>query len=61
MTNIFSGALRTLRRVVDDERLGMDALEQVGRGDVGEVEGRVLAHQHDVHLGEVDAVGARRA
>ena len=38
------------RRVVDDQRLALDPLEQVGRGDVAEVERRVLAHQHDVDV-----------
>ena len=28
----------------------MDALQQVRRGDVGEVEGRILPQQHHVHL-----------
>ncbi len=35
----------------------MDALEQVRRRDVGHVEGRVLAQQHDVAAGQV--LGAR--
>ena len=56
-TNTFSGALRTLRRIVDHQRLGMDALEQVRGGDVGHVERRVLAQQHHVEVGEV--LGAR--
>ena len=42
-------------RIVDDERavLGQQ-LEQMGRGDVGHVEGRVLTHQDDVDAGEVE-------
>ena len=32
----------------------MDVLEEVGGGDVGEVEGRVLAHEDHVEVGEVD-------
>jgi len=44
-------------RIVDDERLRMDALEQVRRGDVGHVEGRVLAQQHHVHGGQIDTLG----
>ena len=32
----------------------MDVLEQVGGGDVGHVEGRVLAHQHHVHRAEIE-------
>ena len=29
----------------------------MGRGDIGEVEGRILAQQHDVHFGEIDCMG----
>ena len=36
--------------IVDDQRFALDALEQVRRGDVAEVERRVLAHQHDVDV-----------
>ncbi len=32
----------------------MDALEQMGRGDIGHVEGRILAQQHHVHGRKVD-------
>ena len=46
-------------RVVDHQRVCLDVLQNVGGGDVGHVEGRVLAHQHDVHAGEID--GLRRA
>ena len=49
-THSFSGALRTDGRVVDDQGLALDPLEQVRRGDVAEVERRVLAHQHDVDV-----------
>ena len=42
-------------RIVDDERLALDALEQVRGGDIAEVEGRILPHQHDVDVAaEVD-------
>ena len=34
----------------------MDVLEQMGGGDVGEVEGRILAHQDHVDLGEIDGL-----
>ena len=44
-----------LARVVDHQRLRMDALEQMRGGDVGEVERRVLAQQDDVEFAEVDA------
>ena len=49
-TQSFSGALRTARRVVDDQRLALDPLEQMRRGDVAEVERRILPHQHDVDV-----------
>ena len=32
----------------------MDVFEQMGRGDVGHIERRVLAHQHDIHGGEIE-------
>ena len=32
----------------------MDAVEHMGGGDVGHVEGRVLPQQHHVHGGEID-------
>ena len=35
-------------RIVDHERLRMNALEHVRRRDVGQIERRVLAQQHDV-------------
>ena len=52
MTNTFSGALRTLRRIVDHQRLGMDALEQMRGRDIGEIERRILPQQHDVEFRE---------
>jgi hypothetical protein len=42
-----------LRRVVDHQRARVDALEQMGGGDVGEVERRVLPEQHHVEFGEL--------
>ena len=55
-TNNFSGASRTAARVVDDQRLARDPLEQIGGGDVADVERRVLPHQHDVDVAaKVDA------
>ena len=35
-------------RIVDDQRLGMDALEEMRAGDVGEIERRILPQQHHV-------------
>ena len=48
------GRVAHMRRVVNHERLRMDALEQVGRRHIREVERRVLAHQHDVERGQLD-------
>ena len=54
-THTFSGALRTACRVVDDQGLVLDPLEQVRGGDVAEVERRILPHQDDVDvLAEVE-------
>ncbi len=39
--------------IVDHQRLGVDALQQVRRCDVGHVERRVLAQQHDVPFCQV--------
>ena len=44
-------------RVVDHQRLRVDALEEMGRGDVAHVEGRVLAEQHHVEGREVGGLG----
>ena len=46
-----------VRGIVDHQRLGMDALQQMRGRDVGHVERRVLAQQDHVQLGEID--GAR--
>ena len=43
-------------RVVHHQRLGMDALEDMGGGDVVHVEGRILAQEHHVHGREVGAM-----
>ena len=34
--------------IVHHQRLGMDALEDMRRGDVGEIERRILPQQHDI-------------
>ena len=49
-TNNFSGASRTAARIVDDQGLAGDPLEQIGGGDVADVERRVLPHQHDIDV-----------
>jgi hypothetical protein len=47
------GVVADRPRVVEDARAGLHgALQQPGGGDVFEVEGRVLAHQHRVEGGE---------
>ena len=48
------GRIPDAHRIVDDEGRGVNVLEEVGGGDVGEVEGRILAHQDHVERGEVD-------
>ena len=45
--NLFRG-VADLCGIVDDERPRMDALKHMRRADIGEVERRVLAQQHDV-------------
>ena len=40
--------------IVDDEGLAADLFQQMGRGDIGEVKGRILAQQHHVHVAQVD-------
>ncbi len=49
------------RWVVDHERLGLEALQEMRRGDIGHVEGRVLAEMHHVERGKVDAARMRQA
>ena len=48
------GRVAHLGGVVDDQRARMHVLQHVRRRDVGHVEGRVLAHQHDIDAGEVE-------
>ncbi len=64
----FSGALRTAAGSFTTRVFGWIKLQQVAGGDVGHVEGRILAHQDNVHGGEVhfrevaeDVVGAALA
>ena len=40
-------------RIVDDERLGVDPLEQMRGGDVVHVEGRVLPQKDHIHFRKV--------
>ena len=48
VTKTFSGALRTWPGIVDDQRLRLNALEEMRRGDVSEIERRILAQQHHI-------------
>ena len=59
VTKIFSGALRTCAGSLTTNVFGMDALEQMGGGDIGEIEGRVLAQQHHVEFGQLQRAAAR--
>ncbi len=50
------------RRIVDHERpVRRQQLEQMGRGDIGHVERRVLAHQDHVDAGEVELLRGAEA
>src|ERR1043166_548665 len=42
-----------MERIVDHQRLGVNALQEVRGRDVGHIEGRVLAHQHHVEARQV--------
>ena len=56
------GRVADLGGIVDHQGLATDALQQVGGGDVAEVERRVLAHQHYVGVAaqiQADGVGER--
>ena len=53
------GRVAHVGRIVDHQRRRVDALQHVGRRDVGEVERRILAHQDHVEGGEL--VAARLA
>ncbi len=46
----FFGRVAHRDRVVDDERLVPDSFEQPGTGEIAEVEGRILPHQHDIDI-----------
>ena len=50
------GRVAHARRIVDHQRLRMDALEQMRGRDVGHVERRVLAQQDDVEFGQLGAL-----
>ena len=49
----FLGRVAHMHRVVHHKRLRMDMLKDMGRGDIGHVERRVLAHKHDVHRAQI--------
>ena len=54
ITNSFSGELRTPRGSLTTSVLGLNALENVRRRDIGEVERRVLPQQHHVDGRKID-------
>ncbi len=37
-------------RIVHDKSLALDPFEQMGRGDIADVERRVLTHQHNINI-----------
>ena len=50
-TQTFSGALLYRGRIVDDQSLALDPLEQMGRGgDVAKVEWRILPHHYHIDV-----------
>ncbi|MNT28641.1 hypothetical protein D3C72_1643430 [compost metagenome] len=42
--------------VIDDKRSGVNALQEVGGGDVSHVEGRILTQMDDIHGRQIDAL-----
>lgn len=42
-------------RVVHDQRIGADAIQQMGRCDIAHIERRVLAQPDDIELGQIDS------
>ena len=48
------GRVADVEGIVDDQGLGVDVLQEVGGGDVGHVEGRILAHENHVHQRQVE-------
>ena len=60
-TKIFSGELRTEAGSLTTSVFGLEALEQMRRGDIGHVEGRILAEMDDVELCQIDAPWMREA
>ena len=54
------GRAAELVQVGHDEGLGVDELHEMRVGDVGRIERRVLAQQHDVLAGEVLGAGVAR-
>ena len=50
------GRVAHLGRVVHHQGPRMDPLQHMGRGDVGHVERRILAHEHHVDIGQIDTL-----
>jgi len=49
----FFRCVANLRGIVDHQGLGMQPLQNMGGGDIGHVERRVLAHQHHIRRRQV--------
>ena len=47
-------------RVVQHQGPRLDMLQHMGRGDIGHVEGRVLAHHHQIEARQVDPLARAR-
>src|SRR4051794_27973376 len=46
----FFRSVADARRVIDHQCFALDALQQMGSGDVTEIEWRILAHQNDIYV-----------
>ena len=55
------GRVADADRVVDHQHLAAHMLEEMRRGDIGHVEGRILAHQDHVHGCEVEGLEGAEA
>ena len=53
----FFRGIADMHRIVHHQGRWMHMLQYMGGGDIGHVEGRILAHQHDIDLGEIDGFG----
>ena len=49
-----------MRGIVDHQRARMNPLQQVRRRDVGKIEWRILSHQNDIEMREVDTLAVAK-